>query len=146
MTSRTITSVVTSDTIALNAAVFGYAGHSIVTPHGAIQQIWWTEERIQAKVTREFIVSKLRADDRFMLDRPVAFGDDLTDNKYVDWILEKAKRLFLTLVEAGVPDQIFGIIDDAWDDDDLPIPRKDVERLYRAAIGHCGSSLVLLDP
>jgi serine/threonine protein kinase len=129
MTSRTITSVVTSDTIALNAAVFGYAGHSMVTPHGAIQQIWWTDERIQTKVTREFIVSKLRADERFMLDRPVTFGDELTDNKYIDWILEKAKRLFLTLVETGVPDQIFGIIDDAWDDDDLPIPRKEVERL-----------------
>jgi serine/threonine protein kinase len=129
MTSRTITSVVTSDTIALNAAVFGYAGHSIVTPHGAIQQIWWTDERIQAKVTREFIVSKLRADERFMLDRPVAFGEDLTNNKYIDWILDKAKRLFLTLVETGVPDQIFGIIDDAWDDEDLPISRKDVEML-----------------
>jgi serine/threonine protein kinase len=129
MTSRTITSVITSDTIALNAAVFGYAGHSIVTPHGAIQQIWWTDERIQAKVTRDFVLSKLRPDDRFMLDRPVAFGDDLTEDKYIDWILQKAKRLFLTLVETGVPDQIFGVIDDAWDDDDLPVSLNEVERL-----------------
>src|ERR1700761_1062318 len=103
MTSRTITSVVTPDTIALNAAVFGYAGHSIVTPHSAIKQIWWTEERIQAKVTREFILSKLRPEERGQLDRPVYFGADLTDDTYIDWILSKTKRLFLILVEVGVP-------------------------------------------
>jgi serine/threonine protein kinase len=130
MTSRTITSVVTSDTMALNAAVFGYAGHSIVTPHQAIQQIWWTDERIQAKVTREFIISKLRSEEKFMLDHPVAFGNDLTNDSYLDRILEKARRLFLTLVETGVPSQIFSIIDDAWDDDDLPISKTEVKRLF----------------
>jgi serine/threonine protein kinase len=130
MTSRTVTSVVTPDTIALNAAVFGYAGHSIVTPHGAIQQIWWTNERIQAKVTREFILAKLRAEDRRKLDWRVAFGDELTDSRYIDWILERAKRLFLILVETGVPDQIFEVIDDAWDDEDLPIPLEGLANLH----------------
>ncbi|KAF2672816.1 kinase-like protein [Microthyrium microscopicum] len=129
MSSRTITSVVTSDTIALNAAVFGYAGHSLVTPHSAIKQIWWTEERIQAKVTRDFIVSKLRPDERAQLDQPVSFGSELTDATYIDWILDKTKRLFLILVEVGVPDQIFGAIDDVWDDHDLPIPLEDVDKL-----------------
>jgi serine/threonine protein kinase len=130
MTSRTVTSVITPDTIALNAAVFGYAGHSIVTPHGAIQQIWWTDERIQGKVTREFILAKLRAEDRRKLDWRVAFGDDLTDSRYIDWILERAKRLFLILVETGVPDQIFDVIDDAWDDEDLPIPLEGLANLH----------------
>jgi serine/threonine protein kinase len=129
MSSRTITSVVTADTMALNAAVFGYAGHSLVTPHAAIQQIWWTEERIDAKVTREFIISKLRPDERERLHRPVGFGDGLTDDTYLDWILAKARRFYLILVECGTPDQIFGVIDDSWDDDDLPVPLADVDRL-----------------
>jgi serine/threonine protein kinase len=129
MSSRTITTVVTSDTIALNAAVFGYAGHSIVTPQFAIKQIWWTEERINAKVTRDFISSKLKPEERGQLGQQVAFGNELTDYKYIDWILGKAKRLFLILVEIGVPDQIFGVVDDVWDDTDLPIPLSDIDNL-----------------
>jgi hypothetical protein len=129
MSSRSITSVVTPDTIALNAAIFGYAGHSILTPHQAIKQIWWTDERIDAKVTPEFIVSKLRNDERYKLEHPLAFGNALTDDTYLQWILGKAKRFFLILVEIGVPDQIFGIIDDCWDDDDLPIPQWQIKRL-----------------
>jgi serine/threonine protein kinase len=129
MSSRTITTVVTSDTIALNAAVFGYAGHSIVTPQFAIKQIWWTEERILAKVTSEFVSSKLKPEERGQLGQQVAFGNELTDFTYIDWILTKAKRLFLILVEIGVPDQIFAVLDNVWDDTDLPIPLCDVEKL-----------------
>lgn len=129
MSSRTIATVVTSDTIALNAAVFGYAGHSIVTPQFAIKQIWWTEERIQEKVTREFVSSKLRPEERGQLGLQVAFGEDLTDLKYIDWILTKARRLFLILAEIGVADQIFAVVDSAWDDTDLPIPLEDVDKL-----------------
>jgi serine/threonine protein kinase len=129
MSSRTLTSVVTADTIALNAAVFGYAGHSIVTPHQAIQQIWWTDERIESKVTREFVISKLRPNEREQLNKPVIFGEGLTDDTYLDWILRKAKRLFLILVECGVSDQIFGIVEEAWEDDDLPIPLGEVDSL-----------------
>jgi hypothetical protein len=129
MSSRTVTSVVTADTIALNAAVFGYAGHSIVTPHQAIQQIWWTDERIESKVTREFVISKLRPNEREQLNKPVVFGEGLTDDTYLDWILRKAKRLYLILVECGVSDQIFGIVEEAWEDDDLPISLKEVDSL-----------------
>ncbi|KAF2429394.1 kinase-like protein, partial [Tothia fuscella] len=129
MSSRTITSVVTADTIALNAAIFGYAGHSIVTPHQAIQQIWWSDERIEAKVNREFIVSKLRPNEREQLNKPIAFGRDLTDDTYLDWILRKAQRLYLILVECGVSDQIFGVVEDSWDDGDLPISLAEVDRL-----------------
>jgi hypothetical protein len=129
MSSRTITSVITADTIALNAAVFGYAGHSLVTPHQAIQQVWWTDERIEAKVTREFIISKLRPNEREQLNRPVFFGKGLTDDTYLDWILRKTRRLYLILCECGVSDQIFGVVEDSWDDDDLPISLGEISSL-----------------
>lgn len=119
----------TAATIALNAYIFGYGGHSLVTPHAALKQLWWTDQRIEAKVTRAFVVSKLRGEEREFLDRPLAFGEGLTDDTYMEWILERAKRLFLILAEIGVPDQIFGCIDDSWDDDDLPIPLDDVASL-----------------
>jgi len=129
MSSRTITSVITADTIALNAAVFGYAGHSLVTPHQAIQQVWWTDERIEAKVTREFIISKLRPNEREQLNRPVFFGEGLTDDTYLDWILRRARRFYLILCECGVSDQIFGVVEDSWDDDDLPISLGEITSL-----------------
>lgn len=91
--------------------------------------MWWDEERIEATVTRQFVESKLRADEQLRLDEPLGFGDGLTDDTYMEWIEEKAKRIFLILVDLGVPDQIFGVIDDSWDDDDLPIPQDQVERL-----------------
>ncbi|KIW08642.1 uncharacterized protein PV09_00598 [Verruconis gallopava] len=115
--------------MALNAAVFGFAGHSIVTPHQAIQNIWWTDERIEAKVTREFVVSKLRPSERDQLFRPMFMGSGLTEDTYLDWVLTRAKRLFLILVECGCSDQIFGIAEDSWDDDDLPIALSEIPRL-----------------
>lgn len=119
----------TPATIALNAYIYGYGGHSLVTPHAALKQLWWTDERIEAKITRSFVVSKLRGEERGFLDRPLAFGEGLTDDTYMEWILERAKRLFLILAEVGVPDQIFGCIDDSWDDDDLPIPLDSIPNL-----------------
>ncbi|KAF4301227.1 protein kinase domain-containing protein [Botryosphaeria dothidea] len=129
MGSKSLTNVVTQNSIALNAYIYGYAGHSLVTPHAPLQQLWWTQERIDAKVTADFVASRLRKEERELLNKPLAFGDGLTDDTYLEWILERAKRLFLTLVEVGVPDQIFGVIDDSWDDEDLPISFDTVERL-----------------
>ncbi|KAF2767820.1 kinase-like protein [Teratosphaeria nubilosa] len=119
-------------TIALNAYIFGYGGHSLVTPHAALKQLWWTDKRIEAKITRSFVISKLRGEEREFLDKPLAFGEGLTDDTYMEWILERAKRLFLILTEIGVPDQIFGCIDDSWDDDDLPISLENVRNLELA--------------
>ncbi|KAL0259747.1 hypothetical protein SLS55_005487 [Diplodia seriata] len=129
MGSKSVTNVVTQNSIALNAYIYGYAGHSLVTPHAPLQQLWWTQERIDAKVTAEFVASRLRKEERDMLNQPLAFGDGLTDDTYMEWIMEKARRLFLILCEVGVPDQIFGVIDDSWDDEDLPISLDNVERL-----------------
>jgi serine/threonine protein kinase len=122
----------TTGEIALNAYIYGYGGHSLVTPHAALKRLWWTDDRIEAKVTRAFVVSKLRGEERGFLDRPLAFGEGLTDDTYMEWILERAKRLFMILTEIGVPDQIFGCIDDSWDDDDLPIPLDNVQSLELA--------------
>lgn len=122
----------TAATIALNAYIFGYGGHSLVTPHAALKQLWWTDARIEAKVTRSFVISKLRGEERGFLDRPLAFGEGLTDDTYMEWILERARRLFLILAEIGVPDQIFGCIDDSWDDDDLPVSLENVKNLELA--------------
>ena len=91
--------------------------------------MWWDEERIEATVTRQFVLSKLRLDEAERLDQPLGFGDGLTDDTYWEWIESKAKRIFLILVDLDVPDQIFGVIDDSWDDDDLPVPLDQVQRL-----------------
>ncbi|EGP90946.1 uncharacterized protein MYCGRDRAFT_31681, partial [Zymoseptoria tritici IPO323] len=115
--------------MALNAYIYGYGGHSLVTPHQALKRQWWTDERIDNRVTRAFVISKLRGEEREFLDRALAFGEGLTDDTYMEWILERAKRLFLILTQIGVPDQIFGCIDDSWDDDDLPIPFDNVKSL-----------------
>lgn len=128
MTSKTLNNVVNEQTITLNALIYGYAGHSLVTPHAAIQQIWWTEERINEKVTADFIKSRIRPDSRQWLTRPVGFGD-LTDDTYMDWILERARRLFLVLAEVGEAEKIFTAIQNSWDDDDLPLQMEDIEKL-----------------
>lgn len=156
MGSRTVADLPpTAASMAMNAAIFGYGGHSLVTPHVALKRLWWTEERVQAKVTRAFVLSKLRGEEREFLDQVVGFGEaslpttsdeddssvtksdnaadddltNLTSSTYMDWILTRARRLFLILTEVGVPDQIFGCIDDLWDDGDLPLALSTVPRL-----------------
>lgn len=128
MSARTLTNVVNDQTVALNALIYGYAGHSLVTPHAALQQIWWTEERINEKVTKEFVTSRLQPQDRERLTQPVGFGD-LSDDTYMEWIFEKARRLFLVLAEIGEADRIFTVVDKSWDDDDLPLEMADIEQL-----------------
>ncbi|TVY16540.1 hypothetical protein LARI1_G005310 [Lachnellula arida] len=91
--------------------------------------MWWDEERIEATVTHQFVLSNLRPDEQLRLNEPLGFGDGLTDDTYIEWIEQKVKRIFLVLVDIGVPDQIFGIIDDSWDDDDLPVPLDQTRRL-----------------
>jgi serine/threonine protein kinase len=130
--------------MALNAYIYGYGGHSLVTPHAALKRLWWTEERINHKVDRAFVLSKLRGQEREFLDQTVGFGEasgaksdaesvdalgGLTSDTYLDWIMTRARRLFLILAEIGVPDQIFGCIDDLWDDEDLPLTMESVKKL-----------------
>jgi serine/threonine protein kinase len=90
---------------------------------------WWTDDRIDATVDRAFILAQLTPDERTLLEQSISFGGGLTDDTYLDWILERAKRFFLILVEIGVPDQIFGLVDESYDDADLPIPLSAVQDL-----------------
>ncbi|PVI04927.1 kinase-like protein [Periconia macrospinosa] len=131
MSERTLTNVVNDQTVALNALIYGYAGHSLVTPQHAIQQIWWTEARINEKVTRDFVTSRLKPTEREKLEQHVGFGD-LTNDTYIEWILEKARRLFLVLAEIGEADRIFAVVENSWDDGDLPLSPKDIEKLALA--------------
>lgn len=92
-------------------------------------QNWFDSARIERTVKREFVCSYLDPEEIENLDKPLIFGDGLTNDTYWDWIQTKARRLFLILVELDLPDQIFGVIDDSWEDDDLPIALDQVHRL-----------------
>lgn len=89
----------------------------------------WDTTTIAATVTRQFVCVNLPTDEIEHLDRPLAIAGGLTDGTYWEWINEKAKRLFLILVDLGCPNQIFALIDDSWDDDDLPISMELIGRL-----------------
>ncbi|CAK7266814.1 hypothetical protein SEPCBS57363_002279 [Sporothrix epigloea] len=95
--------------------------------------VWYDADHIECTVTRQFVCSHLLPEEIARLDHPLAFGDGLTDGTYWEWIKEKAKKIFLILVDLHVPDQIFGVIDDSWNDEDLPIAQEHVERLALTA-------------
>ncbi|KAK6344293.1 hypothetical protein TWF696_007933 [Orbilia brochopaga] len=117
----------------MNAIIFGFGTQEKLDFEAA--KIWWDDLRIKYTLTEEFVTSNipyvpgLKPSLKERLKLPVAFGAGLTDETYLDWILHKARRMFLVLLHMGIPEQIFWIIDDAWDDEDLPIPRKTVPRL-----------------
>ena len=107
-----------------NSLTFGYGEQPTMAP----KQEWWTDERIQGTVTRGFILTKLTLEERDQLFNPISF-DGLTDDTYLDWILNKARRLFLILDTIGLPGKIFSVLNASWDDDDLPLSRDDVRGL-----------------
>lgn len=83
---------------------------------------WWSNERISITVNAAYIERELES--KHLVDkvhRVLAFGDGLTDDTYLDWILERSPRFFLILNEIGVPEKIFEIIDKSFADDDLPL-------------------------
>ncbi|KAH7320958.1 kinase-like domain-containing protein [Stachybotrys elegans] len=96
---------------------------------------WWVPSRIHATVNRAFVVQQLVPEEIERLDHPVAFGGgDLTERTYWESIRDQAKRIFMILVDLGIPDQIFGIVDDGWNDGELPLSFEDVERLQLTAV------------
>lgn len=90
---------------------------------------WWDDARIEATVTRNYVCSHLKAREVEQLDSTPGFGDGLTNDTYWEWIEQKARRIFLILVDLEMTEQIFGMIDNSWDDTDLPINPEQVERL-----------------
>ncbi|KAI9660671.1 MAG: hypothetical protein M1821_010023 [Bathelium mastoideum] len=110
-----------------NTLSFGYGGQSVMAP----KQEWWTEERIESTVTKDYVLTKLPLEERERLFHPISFGG-LTDDTYLDWILTKARRFFLILDTIGLPGQIFRVLNASWDDDDLPLSKDDVRGLKLA--------------
>ncbi|MCJ1275233.1 hypothetical protein MMC21_003034 [Puttea exsequens] len=84
--------------------------------------VWWSDDRIDATVSQDYIERELGSKKHVeTLHKVLAFGDGLTDDTYLDWILERSPRIFLILNEIGVPERIFHLIDKSFADDDLPI-------------------------
>ncbi|KAF2149445.1 hypothetical protein K461DRAFT_246231 [Myriangium duriaei CBS 260.36] len=121
------------DKMAMNAAMYGFAQHSMLTPHHDVKQLWWTEKRIEARVDKKFVMSSFHGPERAMLEEPVGFGGDLSDDTYLSWILDRARRLFLILNQIRCANRIFDLIDDSWQDDDLPLSRAEVKQLRLAS-------------
>ena len=83
---------------------------------------WWSKERINATVTQEYIERELGSKKYVdTLHGVLAFGDGLTDDTYLDWILERSPRIFLILNQIGAPEKVFEAIDRSFTDDDLPL-------------------------
>lgn len=83
---------------------------------------WWTTERIEATVNQEYLERELGSKRHVdTLHSVLAFGDGLTDDTYLDWILEKSPRVFLILNQIGVPEKVFEATDRSLADDDLPL-------------------------
>ncbi|GMG43596.1 unnamed protein product [Aspergillus oryzae var. brunneus] len=92
--------------------------------------LWWPEDRIKATLSSEYVFGQLPSDILHRLVEPLPWGEGLTSETYLDWILSKAGRLFLILVDIGIPDRIFALVDESFDDSDLPIAAHSVNRLH----------------
>ncbi|KAF2095686.1 kinase-like protein, partial [Rhizodiscina lignyota] len=118
-----------TESVAINPSMVAYGSYGPTGNSAQNRPVWWTEERIQSTVTMEYVAGRLKDNERSHLHRPLAFGDGLTSDTYLEFIMERAKTLFLILAEIGVPNRIFSIIDRSYDDGDLPIPLDIVEDL-----------------
>lgn len=118
--------------MAMSAMFYSYAGNSASTAYAAPPTTWWDEKRIVATVSRNYISSRLPENQRARIDESLAFGDGLTTETYSEWIRRRAKRLFLILLDIGAAHEIFRLIDESLDDDDLPLPVKTLEAMELA--------------
>jgi serine/threonine protein kinase len=90
---------------------------------------WWSNDRIAATVTETYITQKLGPKKKRVLNSPLAFGAGLTDDTYIDWILERSPRLFLILDDIGCADHIFVSVDRSFDDNDLALNDQAISEL-----------------
>lgn len=85
----------------------------------------WTEERIASTVTTQFVYSHLgEAAQEVVPETTNSF-----QVSYAQRTVAKAKRLFLVLIDLGVPEQIFRLIDEYYDDDFLPFSDDEITSL-----------------
>ncbi|KAI9371873.1 hypothetical protein BJX61DRAFT_509985 [Aspergillus egyptiacus] len=99
-----------------------------------LTSVWWPEDRIKATISSECVFKHLPSSAQPRLVACLAWGEGLTNETYLDWILTKAGRLFLILVDIGIPERIFHLIDESYDDNDLPVAAHSVDRLQLSAV------------
>ncbi|KAL4921953.1 hypothetical protein BDW62DRAFT_208115 [Aspergillus aurantiobrunneus] len=95
----------------------------------ALTSVWWPEDRVKATICPEFVFKHLPSSTLPRLVAPLPWGEGLTSETYLDWILTKAGRLFLILLDIGIPGRIFHLVDESFDDHDLPIAAHSIDRL-----------------
>jgi len=128
------------DMTALNTNMYSYGGYGAyimtpMAPQRLEQSTFWDQQKINETVTRKYVIDNIgggkaeNATLRKRLDTPMSFGDGLTESTYVEWILGRARTFYLVLLELGVPEKIFQIVDGSWDDDDLPVGAETVGEL-----------------
>ena len=92
--------------------------------------LWWPPDRVQAALTPEYIVSQLPPSCLPRLVTSLPWGEGLTSESYLDWIVNKAGRLFLILADIGIPERIFALVDASVDDVDLPFAAHSIDLLH----------------
>ncbi|KAJ5132568.1 hypothetical protein N7448_006726 [Penicillium atrosanguineum] len=104
--------------------------------HHEHTSVWWPEERIKATLDTKFIVSRLRPEHVPKLFDLPEWGEGLSSETYMEWILLKAGRLFLILDAIAIPDRIFALVDESRDDDDLPFAEPHIDMLNLSPNGN----------
>jgi serine/threonine protein kinase len=97
-----------------------------------LSSLWWTDERIEATFSREYVLSHLKAEYHQRLFSLPPWGEGLTSETYLEWILTKAAKLFLILSDIGIAERIFTLVDLSFDDTDLPIAETRLSQLRLA--------------
>ena len=113
--------------MAFNLGVYPYALDPVSSV--SLYMYWWTNERIERTVTEKYVLSKLQPKDQINIKTHLAFGESLTDDSYLEWILHRSKRIFLALVDLGIQEQIFSVVDCFTEDEDLPLSREEIRQL-----------------
>ncbi|EWC48740.1 hypothetical protein DRE_00045 [Drechslerella stenobrocha 248] len=91
-------------------------------------QAWWDERRVSETVTEAFLHKSIGDESlREKLNKPIM--ENLSDTTFAEWILWKARRLLLLLLEMGETAKIFELVESSWDDTDLPLEPEQVAKL-----------------
>ncbi|KAJ6255858.1 hypothetical protein Dda_9317 [Drechslerella dactyloides] len=91
-------------------------------------QVWWDERKIMETVTEAFLHKSVGDNSqRAKLNKPIM--ENLSDTTFAEWILWKARRLLLILLELGEVAKIFDLVESSWDDTDLPLEAEQVAKL-----------------
>jgi serine/threonine protein kinase len=111
----------------------GYSGTPSLPQPLLLTSTYWDEQKIIETLTPSFIRRSIPEQSRKRLDEQLTFGEGLTECTYAEWIVEKTAKIFLILVEINAAEKIFDLIDESWDDDDLPFSEDSLGRLPLSA-------------